>query len=176
MIVDSTTLRKGRELIEIHQDKFMSIRHEDFQYNFIIKQFEDKEIAYPFDTNPEVIHALHQCLKDKTRIRIFYGNPYTGMAETYMPTEEERVLCGVWEGYLYIGNSILHDTCKDETIEICSLRIKYIKGRYYWGNCYELNKTSYLVHSNLIVRIDYSNKKDGDVIWSHPNFHWDDEI
>ena len=136
---------------------------------------EEKYIALPTTTSLIVIENIIKILRENKRVRIFYkdGTDIEPEFQGHFDRHDNgrfniNINHDVYEGWLKLSYSsidlrVKDDNCvlpfcsdiKAQSLLICSLK-KSEKGRN--------------LNSSEIIRIEYSNKKDGGLIWEHPNF------
>lgn len=159
---------------------------------FVLEVAEDEYIAIPASAPIEMVKKIAMFIEPRVynslpsqRVRIYEGNPVTGKIDTDRPRtrkqrlndpeddffdfdENPRLKNGMWEGYLCASASKIElrlQGGKYKDIIANGLLIMFKK----YSRC------GHSVDLENVVKIEYSNKRDGGTIWEHPTFHFDDD-
>ena len=146
------------------------------EYNrYYVVEINGKFVGFPIHTNFECIKAMAG-LGDDERVRIYYGNPVTGLCDRdddCLKHDNGRVDLrwdSIWEGYISQSreNIKLRKRNDRQDIKVGHLILHH----YRVPIAMFLSPTKfYKVRPEMIVRIEHSNKQYGGIIWSHPNFN-----
>jgi hypothetical protein len=134
----------------------------------------DTTIAYHHNTNPDVIRILHTLIESDIRVRVYYGNPETGEAyydKSCHYSENGRIELEygeVEEGYVDISAREV-DLRTDKKASRLILMSFMRKDGYIVSY---INHHGQALKEEQIVKIEFSNKRVGGVIWEHPEFHF----
>ncbi len=148
---------------------------------FLVHEFEDimgpQYLAFPSFLNIELLKVLCKAVQENKRIRVFYGKPVVGETQA----QDQRH----YNGRFDIGDNfdVQEGYLKCTAWKDVELRLDH--SNYLTANqmsdvpvYYPILKTTNSVltrHYDLrpeeIVRVDYSNQKDGGILWQHSCFH-----
>lgn len=148
---------------------------------YIVVEMQDKIVAFPSVTSVDCIRAFCELFADD-RIRVYLGDIADGECDVdkfNFKHNNGRINLrygGISEGYVspsWSPTLKLRQVNNYKDIDVHVLTIyHYAMGMFIFPSIPNM----YLLRPETIVCIEHSNKKYGGVIWSHPQFHLNEDI
>jgi len=154
----------------------MAIQRETKLRYYVTQDENGGWIGFPIHTPLELAQRLMalgtRYPQKEDRVRIYVGDPILGEADAHEDDvfdngRKDPFAKGVYEGYLDFSLNDTKVRLYDGIDDIDLMQVMVLPLRWSRRGC--------LPPTDMIVRVEHSNKRHGDVIWQHPTFHWQDQ-